>query len=188
LRYEKKTKKVDYYAQYLFKDDGLVLPDIKYERNAGLQLAADIHVTDALSWAVAWQHTDANLVSTLNNDTKKFNSDIIGTSIFYYKDNWMIGAGGGYYKNIAANKVKDIESYLNSESYGVETIARYFFNINKNGLKNISPYIVGSHFEYTHGNNYKRSDLGLAVATRWNYGIGFDIEHYFTSDTIHTPA
>ncbi|WP_228147392.1 hypothetical protein [Acinetobacter sp. ANC 3813] len=40
--------------------------------------------------------------------------------------------------------------------------------------------------KYTSGDDFKRRDLGVGVAARFNHGLGFDYERLYTHDSWNT--
>lgn len=195
LRYEKINDHFNWYAAYMFKDQTYPAANenLQYKRQHGFALATDLKITSYLTWSMAWQRTQSDLISLLNDTEKSYTQDIMGTSLFFLKDSWMIGIGAGLYKNIHPNRQlslnnnQDIDHFLNTESYGLEYYVGYKLPIDQHIIQSIRPYFMGNHFSYTSGGDFYRKDNGLGVAVRFNKGIGFDYEHLFTQDSFNTP-
>lgn len=193
LRYELKTDKANLYASYLFKDSTTVADtDVQYQRKNGAELAVDVHLNKNLSWATSWKYNDASLNN--QQDKHDLKQEIWASSLFYFDGKWMLSFGAGWYKNLVPNfdaysESSDfqLQSLLNTEAYGVEFYAGQHFKIEEYGIKFIQPYIMGNQLEYTSGSEFKRRDLGVGIAARFNHGFGFDYERLYTHDTFQTP-
>jgi len=46
---------------------------------------------------------------------------------------------------------------------------------------------MGDYINYTRSDDFSRQDYGVGVAFRFGYGIGFDYERLYTSDSKGTP-
>lgn len=193
LRYERKSNQVDVYASYLLKDTTPVADtSLKYERKAGAEFAVDVHLNKSLSWATSWKYNDVSLQdSQFEHELKQ---EILASSLFFFDGKWMLSFGAGWYKNLVPNfdaygysAPLQAQSLLDTEAYGVEFYAGQHFKIEQYGIKFIQPYIMGNQLEYTSGTEFKRRDLGVGVAARFNGGIGFDYERLYTHDTFNTP-
>lgn len=193
LRYEHKSDKFDIYASYLMKDSTPVADtQLQYERKFGAEFAVDLHLNKNLSWATSWKYNDAGLQgSQIAHD---FKQEVLASSLFYFNGQWMFGLGAGWYKNLLPNfdsyadaTSLQAQSLLDTEAYGVEFYAGQHFKVEQYGIKFIQPYIMGNHLEYTSGTEFKRRDLGVGVAARFNHGLGFDYERLYTHDTFNTP-
>ncbi|AOA57042.1 porin [Acinetobacter larvae] len=193
LRYEKEIAPLTVYAAYLFKDQTNTNQEIEYKRDYGLALATDLKITPTLSWAVAWQHNKAELYAHPTAQHVQYHQNIIGSSIFYLKDPWMLGLGVGWYHNVhPSNRLDqqqhfDPAEFLNTQSYGLEYYLGYKIPIQQAGIQFIRPYIMGDRFAYRTGRQFYRQDYGLGLAIRFKYGFGFDIEHFKTKDSFNTP-
>lgn len=193
LRYEKKIDKLSVYAAYMFKDQTYPSANLEYKRKNGFALATDLKITPNLSWATGWQHTNSDLINTSDHSKKSYKQDIIGTSLFFLKDPWMIGIGGGWYKNIHPSYILDgnnnyaVDQFLDTESYGVEYYIGYKIPVDKFAVQYVRPYFMGDRFSYVSGRKFYRKDNGLGLSIRFKHGIGFDYEHFFTQDSYNTP-
>nr|WP_174505582.1 porin [Acinetobacter sp. Marseille-Q1620] len=191
LRYEKKNKKIDFYAAYLFEDETYPA-GLRYQRKSGEEVAVDVHINKNLSWATSYKHNESSLDNTKNK--YDFSQDAIASALFYFDGKWMFGLGGGWYKNLLPNynalgqpTPNNISQFLDTEAYGIEYYAGYHFKIADHGIKYIQPFVMGNYLKYTSGYNFSRRDNGVGVAIRFNHGIGFDYERLYTKDTIGTP-
>lgn len=191
LRYEKKSDFIDFYASYLFQDQKSDA-HYTYERKSGQELAVDVHLNKNLSWASSWKHNDAQL--TNNAQTNSLSQQAIATSLFYFDQKWMLALGAGWYKNLLPNFdayaqpiSQQMQNLLDTEAYGIEYYAGYNFAIGEHGIKYIQPYVMGNQLKYTQGYDFTRRDLGVGVAARFQYGLGFDYERIYTSDSSNTP-
>ena len=191
LRYEKKSDFIDFYASYLFQDQKSDA-HYTYERKSGQELAVDVHLNKNLSWASSWKHNDTQL--TNNAQTNSLSQQAIATSLFYFDQKWMLALGAGWYKNLLPNFdayaqpiSQQMQNLLDTEAYGIEYYAGYNFAIGEHGIQYIQPYVMGNQLKYTQGDDFTRRDLGVGVAARFQYGLGFDYERIYTSDRSNTP-
>lgn len=187
LRYETSYKKLDFYSAYLFQDTNTNYSTTTFKRKYGLQVATEYHFTPKFSWANAYQYNNGNLSSNSSGEQKKYNGHVLGSSLFYIDDKWLLSLGINYTKNILPTKSGIIQTAYNSETFGIESYAGYKFNINQYSVQNIRSYILETHFKYINGRKFKQNNFGIGTAVKFKYGIGLDIEHYFTSDTVNTP-
>ncbi|ESK40014.1 hypothetical protein P256_00453 [Acinetobacter nectaris CIP 110549] len=187
LRYEKSYKKLDFYSAYLFKDTNTSDAQSTFKRNYGLQFATEYHFTPNFSWANAYQYNSGKLNNNTSNEQKKYNGHLIGSSLFYIDNHWLISLGVNYTKNLLPTHSNITQTAYNSETFGLESYAGYKFDIHQYAIENIRPYILETHFKYINGRNFKQNNVGIGTAIKFKYGLGLDVEHYFTSDTVNTP-
>lgn len=191
LRYEKKTKNIDFYAAYLFEDH-TSLNQLRYQRKSGQEAAVDIHLNKNLNWAISWKHNKAQLQS--DHATSELSQDMLASALFYFDGTWMLSTGAGWYKNLLPNfdalnqtSTQSVESLLDTEAYGLEYYAGYHVELDHHGMKYIQPYLMGNYLKYRSGYDFSRRDHGIGVAIRFNHGFGFDYERLYTQDSSHTP-
>lgn len=191
LRYEKKNKYVDVYAAYLFGDE-TTKNNMQYKLKSGEEIAVDVHLSKNLNWGTSYKHNEVRLSE--GDHRHDFSQDALATALLYNKDEWMLGIGAGWYKNLVPDgralkqSIPDkIQNYLDTEAYGFEYYAGYKFNIQEHGIKFVRPYVMGDYIKYTKGEDFSRTDYGVGVAFRFNYGLGFDYERLYTSDSLGTP-
>lgn len=191
LRYEKKNKNVDIYAAYLFGDE-TYQNNMQYKLKSGEEIAADVHLNKNLSWGTSYKHNAVSLATDQNKES--FSQEAIASALYYFDGQWMFGLGAGWYKNLLPNtnalgqaEPYKLQHYLDTEAYGIEYYAGYKFDIQNYGIKSVQPYVMGDYIKYTSGYDFSRKDYGVGVTFRFNYGLGFDYERLYTSDTKGTP-
>ncbi|MRT38071.1 porin [Acinetobacter sp. RIT698] len=191
LRYEKKNQYVDFYAAYLFGDE-TSLNNFHYKLKSGEEIATDVHLSKNLHWGTSYKHNQVSLSDS--QDNHDLSQHVIATALYYFDGQWMWGVGAGWYKNLVPNNLArnqpapyGVEHYLDTEAYGIEYYAGYKFKVQNYGIQSIQPYVMGDHIKYTQGEDFSRRDLGVGMALRFNYGIGFDYERLYTSDSKATP-
>ncbi|WP_157758113.1 porin [Acinetobacter larvae] len=189
LRYEKKFQSFDVYAAYLLNNhDTDTQQNFLYQKKQGLSLGLDLRLQPNLSLSSVWHHVDANLRDKNNHLEKKFNQEMFGSALFYNNDRWLIGVGGGWYKNIVPNYLlKESFPQKDIEAYGYQYYVGYKFNLEHPFLQSIRPYIMGYGATFKKAMHYDRNDYGFGFALKFKYKFGFDFEHFFTQDSQHTP-
>ncbi len=48
-------------------------------------------------------------------------------------------------------------------------------------VKSVQPYFMGDRIEYVNDRNYQRTDNGMGISFRLDYGFRVDYEHVLTS-------
>jgi predicted porin len=190
LKYKNTYGDFDVYAAWLF-DDTLNLNDGKgqYKRKGGGSLGVDYHISDDLTWGLAWNYTRAKVRNYDGTDSTTYNQNIYGTALSWTPDNWTLAAGVGWYQNYLPMKsgftrsLVTKDNYFADDAWGYEYFIGYEFPINQYLVKGIQPYIMGDRLEFVNGTNWKRIDNGLGINFKFDYGFSVQYEHVFTSST-----
>ncbi|MDR3433565.1 MAG: porin [Rouxiella aceris] len=185
LKYKYAAGPVDLYAAYLFADDDLLVNgnNIAYRRNGGGSVGANWHITKDLAWGTAYNFTNADVKNRTTEGSKDYDQSILGTALAWTPGNWSFSAGGGWYHDFLMTKLTNEQKYFAGNAYGVEYLAGYTFPINSYAVQSIKPYVMGDHLEYVSGRNYQRTDNGVGVSVKLNYGFQVDFEHVITNST-----
>lgn len=185
LKYKYVAGPVDLYAAALLRDtDLLESHNIGYQRKGGGSVGANWHINDTLTWGSAYNYTSAEVKNrAVNGDSKDYHQSILGTALSWTPDRWTFSAGGGWYHNFLTTKLTDYQDYFAGNAYGVEYYAGYNIPVNQFAVKSIQPYFMGDHLKYVSGRNYQRTDNGLGVAVKLDYGFQVDFEHVITNST-----
>ncbi|NMP27706.1 porin [Rahnella sp. SAP-1] len=185
LKYKYAAGPVDLYGAYLLPDDDLLVNgnSLAYKRKGGGSLGTNWHITKNLAWGTAYNFTSAEVKSRTKVDSKDYDQSILGTALAWTPGNWSFSAGGGWYHNFLMTKIANDQNYFAGNAYGVEYNAGYTFPINSYAIQSVKPYFMGDHLEYVSGRNYQRTDNGLGVSLKLNYGFQVDVEHVITNST-----
>lgn len=190
LKYKNTFGDFDVYAAWLFSDT-MNMNDGKgeYKREGGGSLGVDYHITDDLTWGLAWNYTRAKLRDYDRSDSTTYNQNIYGTALSWTPDNWTLAAGLGWYQNYLPMKdgypIKNItrDNYFADDAWGYEYFIGYEFPVGQYLVKGIQPYVMGDRLEFVNGSNWKRIDNGLGINFKFDYGFSVQYEHVFTSST-----
>lgn len=185
LKYKYAAGPVDLYGAYLLPDDEYLVNgnSVAYKRKGGGSLGANWHITKNLTWGTAYNLTSAEVKSRAKDNSKDYDQSILGTALSWTPGNWTLSAGGGWYHNYLLTTKSDPQDYFAGNAYGVEYFAGYTIPVSKFAVQSVQPYFMGDHLEYVSGRNYQRTDNGLGVAVKLDYGFRVDFEHVITNST-----
>ena len=175
---------MDLYAAYLFSDDDLLESNnLAYKRKGGGSVGANWHINDTLTWGTAYNYTSAEVKNRAAGGSKDYDQSILGTALSWTPGNWTLSAGGGWYHNFLTTKINNDQDYFAGNAYGVEYYAGYNIPIKQYAIKSIQPYFMGDHLKYVSGRDYQRTDNGVGIALKLDYGFQVDFEHMITNST-----
>ncbi|MBZ9538681.1 porin [Modicisalibacter tunisiensis] len=172
------------YFGWLIPDDDYHLGNgLNYRRKSGGSVGVSYDFTPTLQLNAAYSNVSSE-VNNYSGDQKSYRQELTGAALTWQPGQWYLSAGGGYYRNFVPSGIDTMNDFFTGDAYGVEYVAKYTVPVNDLFVKTVSPYVAGDRLKMLNGPEYQSNHQAIGVATKFDYGFRFDLEHTFanTSD------
>lgn len=187
LNYDTSFGALDLFVTAKLSTDRLSKSDMTFKRKGGAAVGIDYQLSDAVSFALGYNYTDAELKQ--DNSRKSLNQHSFGVSANYDDHGWYTALGTGLYKDYVPSIQTGaaIDNFFDNTAYGVSTILARTFKLDYSILESVQPYVAADRMQVTSGKHYQRTNEFVGVYLYFLPDLRLEFERTFTQSTDNIP-